>query len=74
MVQAGSGVPWPKTSVVVATSQRARDLHYVFCPTVPAYSQDHRVDGHFVGDFLAAARELREHVSPRVGVAETSGT
>ncbi|MDR2988715.1 MAG: glycosyltransferase [Nocardiopsaceae bacterium] len=62
VVQAGSGVPWPRVSVVIPTLNEARNLPHVFSRLPADLHEVIVVDGHSVDDTPNTARRLRPDV------------
>lgn len=62
VVQSGSGVPWPRVSVVIPTLNEARNLPHVFSLLPAGLHEVIVVDGHSVDDTLNTARRLRPGV------------
>jgi glycosyltransferase involved in cell wall biosynthesis len=60
--QAGSGIPWPRISVVIPTLNEARNLPHVFLRLPKDVHEVIVVDGHSVDDTVAVARQLRPDV------------
>ena len=61
-VQARTGTPWPKVSVVIPALNEARNLPHVFARIPPNIHEVILVDGYSVDDTVAVARELRPDV------------
>ena len=62
VVQAGSGVSWPRVSVVIPTLNEARNLPHVFSRLPAGLHEVIVVDGHSVDDTPNTARRLRPGV------------
>jgi glycosyltransferase involved in cell wall biosynthesis len=62
VVRAGSGVPWPRVSVVIPTLNEARNLPHVFSRLPADLHEVIVVDGHSVDDTPNTARRLRPGV------------